>query len=198
MLLVYSHTDHELLQKIAAGDQCSFETLYNCYYELLVNFVKKYVKAPEAAQDIVQEVFTQIWEKRESLVSVQLIRPYLFAAARNRTFNFLKKASREEELKAEIMHHYVEAKNSSDQDLLHSEYIQFIERILSLLPQQTRQVFRMCREYDQSYEETAARLRISRNAVKKHMVRAHKFFREKLLNNTGLQLFIYMLLHFIS
>lgn len=195
LLLVYSHTDKELLLKIASGDKDSFETLYHCYCDVLIEFAKKYVKSTDFADDIVQDVFVRLWEKREDLASVELIRPYLFTSVRNQTLNFLKKASREKDLKEKIIQSYKPEYDSGDNALLHAEYIQFIERILQLLPNQTRKVFRLCRENEQSYDETALQLNISRNAVKKHMVRAHKLFREKLLNNTGFQI---LLLIFLS
>lgn len=174
------HNEKELLQKVAEGNQASFGTVYEAYHHALCQFVQKYVKAPDLAGDLVQDVFAQIWIKRSDLLAVDSLGAYLFTSARNHTLNFLKKASRENNLKAAILRHYEPAVVNADYHLLTAEYKQFIQNILNTLPPQTRAVFQLCREEGMSYDEAASHLGISRNAVKKHMVRSLKLFREKL------------------
>jgi len=188
------HNEKELLSKVAEGDQASFGTLYDAYHDPLCRFVQKYLKAPDLARDLVQDVFTHFWTKRGDLISVDNLGPYLFTAARNHTLNFLKKASREDNLKEAILDHYQPVDSQADYQLLSAEYRQFIQQVLETLPAQTRTVFQLCREEGQSYDEAAAQLGISRNAVKKHMMRSHKVFREQLLHHTDIPLALLLLL----
>ena len=174
------HNEKELLQRVAEGNQASFGTIYEAYHNTLCQFVQKYVKAPDLASDLVQDVFAHIWVKRNELLTVDSFGAYLFTSVRNHTLNFLKKASRENTLKAAILHSYQPAVGNADYHLLAGEYRQFIQDILNTLPPQTRAVFKLCRDEGMSYDEAASHLGISRNAVKKHMVRSLKLFREKL------------------
>ena len=188
------HNEKELLRKVAEGDQASFGTLYDAFHDPLCRFVQKYLKSPDLARDLVHDVFTNLWTKRGDLISVDTFGPYLFTAARNRTLNFLKKASREESLKAAILDHYQPSGAQADYHLLSAEYRQFIQQVLETLPVQTRIVFQLCREEGQSYDAAALQLGISRNAVKKHMMRSHKVFREQLFHHTDIPLALLLLL----
>lgn len=176
-----------LLQKVANDDEAAFAEMYEAYRHYLFLFVLKYVKSGELANDLMQEVFIRIWEHRKEIAALDSFQAYILTAARNHTLNFLKRASRETAAKAEIIRNYKPLQCNADDQLLSNQYRKFIEEVLQLLPPQTRTVFQLCREEEKSYDEVAACLGISRNAVKKHIVRSHKFFKEQLLNHTDLQ-----------
>lgn len=165
---------------MADGDEKAFGDLYNGYHTILYRFVLKFVKSPDLAEDLTQEVFINIWELRSGLTKIDSFRAYLFTAGRNHTLNFLKKASKENAAKGEILRHYNQLQENTEDKLLSEEYRKFIADVLNSLPPQTREIFRLCREQYKSYDEVAAILGISRNAVKKHMVRSHKTFKDLL------------------
>lgn len=182
------HIEKKILKKISGGDQGSFAFVYETCSAAMTRFVMKYVKSEELAKDIVQEVFISIWEKRSVLEFVDSPEAYLFTAARNHTLNFLKKAAREKELKEKILRNYLLTQEQPDSSLQDLHYQKFITSVLNSLPPQTKTIFKMCREEGKSYDEVAAVLDISRSAVKKHIVRSHKVFKEKLLQSADLQL----------
>lgn len=188
------HNEELLLQKIAESDEASFAELYEAYKVPLNLFVLKFVKSNELSNDIIQEVFIRIWEHRKELPVIDAFNAYLFTIARNLTLNLLKRASKENTVKAEIAKNYQPFASIAEDRLLSNQYKQFVEEVLQSLPAQTRAVFRLCREEEKSYDEAAAYLGISRNAVKKHIVRSHKFFRERMLDHTDLQFGILLLL----
>jgi len=173
-------TEVKLLKKMSEDDENSFEIIYNRHHILIYRYVLNFVKSPEIAEDLTQEVFIRIWELRKDLVNIKSLRAYLIAIGRNHAINFLKKASNENNKKAEILLFYQNSNNSSDYKLLSSEYKEFIQNVLNSLPVQTRQVFKLCREQDKSYDEISNLLNISSNTVKKHIVRTHKLFKKKL------------------
>lgn len=194
MRLTYIHSERLLLQKIAESDEAAFAKLYEAYCDPLYQFVVKYLKSKELSNDIIQEVFIRIWENRNELHTIDSFKAYLFTIARNLTLNFLKKASKENSVKAEIARSYKTVASVAEDRLLSDQYKQFIEEVLQSLPPQTRTVFRLCREEEKSYDEVASCLGISRNAVKKHIVRSHKFFKEQMLDHPDLQFGILFLL----
>lgn len=166
------------ITQLSKGDGLAFEKLYDHYYERVNIFVLKFVKSSHLAEDLTQEIFIKIWDNRNQLSEKESFRAWLFVLARNHTLNFLKKASRESIGVGEIVRNYQYQGNPVEEQLLEKEYLENVQEVLNSLPERTREVFRLCREEDKSYEEITEILGISRNAVKKHMVRSNKVFKE--------------------
>jgi RNA polymerase sigma-70 factor (family 1) len=194
LALIPLHNEKTLLKQMAEGDEISFGHIYKAYHNFLYRFILKFVKSPDLAEDLTQEIFIRIWELRKEMKKVDSFQAYLFITARNHTLNFLKKVSKENIAKAEIMRHYKPVQRMADDELLSAEYRQFIQNVLDSLPAQTREVFRLSREQYKSYDEVAALLGISRHAVKKHMVRSHKKFKDLLGDETDISLSLALLL----
>lgn len=179
---------------MSEGDEPSFEALYREYSDPLYHFTLKFVKSPELADDLTQEVFIHLWEIREQMTKVENLRSYLFTMCRNHIFNFLKRASRETAAIGLMIRHYHPVQDMADDKLISEDYRHFIRDVLESLPIQTREIFRLCREENKSYDEVAALLGISRNAVKKHIVRSHKAFKDRLADDPSIPLSILLLL----
>ena len=184
-----------LLKKIREGDQTAFSEFYQQYVNLLHSFVIRYVKSHELADDLVQEIFIKIWENRITLPHLVSLKSYLFIVARNHTFTFLKKASAEQSLKDKILAEATAYSNPTDDLMLSAEYHAHMQRILSTLPSQTQKIFRLCREEEKSYQEVSALLGISKDAVKKHMVRSMKSLKPTIQNGFDLFISVYVLLN---
>jgi RNA polymerase sigma-70 factor (ECF subfamily) len=82
--------DQQLLKRIRAGDVHAFELLFRRYFEPLWRFAYRYVRADDIAEDIVQEVFARIWERRAQWRVAGDVKTYLFRAVRNQTINVHK------------------------------------------------------------------------------------------------------------
>lgn len=194
MALTSLHNEANLLRQMARGDDKSFNSIYKAYQGTIYLFVLKFVKSPDLAEDLTQEIFIRIWERREEIVKIESFAAWLFIVSRNHTLNFLKKASKENSAKAEMLRYYKPVQKNAEDQLISTEYNQFISVVLSNLPPQTREVFRLCREENKSYDEVAALLGISRHAVKKHIVRSNKKFKDLLGNNPDISLTLFLLL----
>lgn len=187
-----------MLQRLCDGDERAFTQLYNAYKDELTLFIVRFVKIPQIAEDISQEVFINIWQNHARLQEVDSFKSYLFIAARNHTLNILKRIAREDSAKAEVIRHIQSIRvNNKMDDLISSEYQVYLKNVLDSLPLQTQQVFQLCRTEQKAYEEVAALLGISRNTVKKHMVRSMKAFRHALENGLGIPLPL-IIIHILS
>ncbi|HEY0771744.1 MAG TPA: RNA polymerase sigma-70 factor, partial [Sphingobacteriaceae bacterium] len=180
-----------LLKKVSENDLKAFSDLFNCYSSAVYQFIYKFVKSPELSDDLSQEVFIKVWENRKNLAEVKAFRSYLFTLAKNHTFNFLKKASREDAAKSEILRNYTYTSSPVEDALLNREYLKYLEGLLLSLTPQSREVFQLCRQQNMSYDEVARLLGISRNAVKKHMVRSMKTFRNTLEKDLGISFTVF-------
>ncbi|QNL48810.1 RNA polymerase sigma-70 factor [Olivibacter sp. SDN3] len=198
MSVIKDYTENELLQSMKAENEEAFVSFYLSYGSLVSNYITKYVKSSALAEDLCQEIFLKIWETRAQMVEVRALRPWLFTLTRNHTFNFLKRAAVDHTAKAEILRNYQQSHQNVEDALLTRDYQEYIDSVLSTLPLRTREVFRMCREQQRTYDEVAAELGISRNAVKKHMVRSMKVLKGSVEKDLGISLPVLMALVFYS
>jgi RNA polymerase sigma-70 factor (family 1) len=192
------HTDADLLELIIQDNNEAFTVIYNRHFHNLKQFVLKLLRSPELAEDVTQEVFMLIWTNRAKLNRVSSIKAYLFISARNRALDCLKAAFRSEVAMSEIIQSYVAERDLTDDDVLDKEYSIFLKRILATLPERSREIFTLCREQSKSYDEVAAILGVSRNAVKNHMVLAMKILRNAAEQELGVTLMLWLTLIFIS
>lgn len=182
------NNEKELLLLLIAGEEKGFEGLYNLYNRSIFNFIIKYVSSVPLAEDLTQEVFIKMWENRRQLKEVRSFKAYLFISARNHTLNNLKLVFRSEVAIGEVLSGFTDLRNDTEDDVLHKEYLQFLKETLNNLPERTREIFKLCREQEKSYDEVAKSLNISRNAVKNHMVRSMKFLSSSIKKEFGLSL----------
>jgi len=184
--------ENSLLQGIREGDDKAFSILYKQYLPIVNKFVLLYVKSPELSKDLTQEIFIKIWEKRVNIPEIDSLKSYLFVIARNHTFTFLKKASAEDSLKEKIILSSSSFCNSTEDQIHSAEYASHLQRILNRMPHQTQKIFELCRVEEKSYQEVSNLLGISKDAVKKHMVRSMKII--KLTIQSSMDIFLSLLI----
>ncbi len=163
-----SHT--ELVRRLHLNDVEAFDTLYQKYHQVLYSNILKLCKDADATQDILQEVFITLWEKRLTIDLNQPVSNWLFAISYNKSINYLKKLVKESVLLRDVN----EEMQSADEEEINLREIQLylIERAVSQLSPQKRKVFDFCKLQGKSYEETAKELNISKHTVKEYLSEA--------------------------
>ncbi|WP_256014041.1 RNA polymerase sigma-70 factor [Desertivirga xinjiangensis] len=167
-------------------DISGFEALFQVNYQSLCASSFRIVQDKDIAEDIVQDVFYRLWEKRDSLIITSSLKAYLFQSTINQSLNYIKKyknaLKREDLYGSETM----EDVNDVEQAMALKEVNQRVEAAVKALPEACRMVFILSR-YDQlSYKEIASKLDISVKTVEGQMSKALKHLRSWLL--TGLSL----------
>ncbi|WP_407429744.1 RNA polymerase sigma factor [Arcticibacter sp.] len=183
-----------LLQKIAAGDTAAFTVIYEHYGPPVCSFIKKYMRSQELSDDICQNVFIKIWEQREQLSEVTEFAAWAFTIAKRQCIDLLKRASREQTAMSMILSAYQGESSPSENKIHTSEYLQFIESVLNRMPPRTMEVFRLCRQQCKSYNEAAEELGITRDAIKKHMVRSMRILKESAEKELGVSFSLLLIL----
>lgn len=168
--------DEELIKLVGNGDLKAMEELFNRYYEQLCNFAFKFLKDRDASKDIVSDIFSKIWQKKNSLIISSNLRAYLYISVRNRAINFLQTNK-----KLYTIEQNKEAKNVIEKDdfTMAIENEEEVEKILSKLPEKKKLVFRLKVIDGLKYKEIAEILSISVNTVQNHIVQAYKILSEK-------------------
>ena len=188
MNTIQPYDEKAFLAQLVEGDEGAFKTLYERYGETIFKLVLKYLASEELARDISQEILIKIWEKREGLNRVQNFEGYLMHTARNHAIDVLRAASRSDIVKGEIARQFYQGNSCWDDETLHRDYRSFIKRTLDSLPPRAREVFLLHREEGRSYDEIAAALGISRNAVRNSMHLALEKFRAAAREEFGMTL----------
>jgi RNA polymerase sigma-70 factor (ECF subfamily) len=175
----------EWFKQIAGGDETAFRNLFDTYWEHLYSVALLLTKSETLAEDIVQEIFLKIWNKREELPEVKKPDSYLFIIARNHIYNVLKQQQREEQYTKHVFDWFEGAKENPESELLFKESTALLNKAVGNLTAQQQAVYKLTREQGLSYNEVAAQLNISPNTVKNHLTIALKYIREYLRHHAS-------------
>ncbi len=163
----------ELRYLIYKGDRKALEILFELHYEKLCHYANSYTHVNEISEEIVSDVFFQIWKKRLLLKGVSNILAYLYTSTRNSSINYLKKHQVErEDLLA--LEHLAENTLNKQRALEYEELESFVRSILEELPPQRRLIYTMNKFDGLKYKEIAKLLNISDNTVRNQINAAHK------------------------
>lgn len=171
----------------------TFTTLFESYKERLYYYVLSVAHSNYIAEEITQEIFLKIWLCRDELHKLDNPESYLFAIARNKTLNHLRKANYDDKLIEDLKNRMKPSANDVEEHLTLSESDRLLQEAITLLSPQRQLVYRLSRNQGLDHQQIAQRMRLSRNTVKNHLVQALRFIRTYLDNN-GVFLFILFLL----
>jgi RNA polymerase sigma-70 factor (ECF subfamily) len=170
--------DQQYFSAIKNGDKESFELLFKAYYQPLCFYATKFLGNNNDAEEIVQDVFINIWEKRNTMTDPLSVRNYLFGAVRNRSLNALKHRKIVDQHKLNNLKTQLE--QSNDDFMQEVGLMKKIYTQIDALPPRRREIFILSREYGLKYREIAEKLNISVKTVEAQMGEALKTLRENL------------------
>ena len=189
--VVYDET--ALLKRLKEGDTTAFIQLYDHYHHPLYIFILRFVKVPEYAEDVLQDVFLKIWEIRERINPDLSFNAYLYKISRNKVFKLLKKIVTDNAMQTQLMNQLEIATEAPHLKLQWKQYNDLLHKAVDQLPPQRQKVFKLCREQGKTYDEAAAELGISKNTIKEHMVAAMKSIKEYIFLHGELSLLLFFL-----
>ncbi|HVI47798.1 MAG TPA: RNA polymerase sigma-70 factor [Chitinophaga sp.] len=165
-------SEEDLCELLAQGSQDAFKELYNRYWKKIYKIALTYLKQPQEAEDIVQNIFIKLWLKRSTLGTVQCMDGYLRVVTCNEVISYMRK----HQLPQIALDTNMEL-STDDSHLPHTitisrESAALVSKAIEQLPPQRRHIFKLSREQGLSYDQIASRTGIVRETVKKHIVRA--------------------------
>lgn len=172
------YTDEHLLSSLKSGDEKAFETIYQQFSGRLYGSLLNLVKSEEIARELLQDVFLKVWEKRELIDPGRSFRSYLFRIAENRAYDFFRKVASDKELERRLLMLSAVTYSHVEEMLIRKEADDLMQRAIEALPPRRRQVFRLCKLEEKSYEEVAGQLEISISTISDHIVKATHFIRK--------------------
>jgi len=167
-------SDEKLSKLLFEGDAGAFEEIFNRYWLKLYGAAFKRVKSREAAEEIIQDLFTLLWAKRETIQIHKSLAAYLFTSVRYMVFNYIQKEIVRENYKDSFQAANVFCDNSTEETVFLNELIRNIEKEVKCLPSQCRYVFELSRKENKTNREIAEVLGISEKTVEGHLTKAIK------------------------
>lgn len=177
LILYFKVQETNLITQIREGNQKAFEMVFNDFYTPLVNYSNTIVKNQNDAEDIVQQLFITVWQKRSDLEKVDSLRNYLYRSVYNASLNRVKQQAVRTNYAKEQMR---VVSDKYETNIVHKELQQKINEAIEKLPEQCAKVFKLSRFNEMKYQEIADELNISVKTVENHMGKALKLMRELL------------------
>lgn len=172
-------------RQLAAGDAEAFKHLFDTYFDRLYRYAYRYLQSAEESQDLVHDVFLQIWRQRRRIGLEQDLRAYLYVTARNQALNRLKHRK--------VEHRFLERRAAAiaaeeaagptpnpEKEMEEMERAAALQRAIDTLPRRQREVLQLRWHNQLSYAEVAALLHISPKTVAVHLARAFEHLRQAL------------------
>ena len=173
--------EKEQLRLLREGEPAAFKVIYDRYAVFVYKRLIHLVRIEHMAQELTQEVFVRLWQKRHHIDPDKPVFPYLSKMAANLVVDFFRKAARDRKLKAALCSTADPMTASVDERLIASDERTLLQKAIGRLPAQQQSVFKLCKLEGLSHEEASDKLGISVSTVNNHIVRANKSVRRYLI-----------------
>jgi len=165
------------LHSIRTGDEQVFEKLFKDQYPVLCGYARKYLDDVDQAEEIVQEMFFNFWQKKEKMEINTSIEAYLFRSVRNSCLNYLKHLKIREEHRLATNHEIRKKEQEIHDSVVALELQERIVNVIEQLPPERKKIFKMSRYEELKYREIAEKLNLSVKTVEAQMGKALKYLR---------------------
>jgi len=189
MVASNSLPDADLIALLRSGDQAAYTFIYRRYFKLLYLHAFHRIGNEEIAKDLIQEIFTVLWLKREEIGQTNLS-GYLYTSVRNRVIDLYSREQVAEKYYKSIGKYAERYHETADHLIRERDMSALIEKEIQALPPRMREIFELSRKDNLSHKEIAEQLHISEHTVATQMTRALKALRLKL----GIFTFILLIL----
>jgi RNA polymerase sigma-70 factor (ECF subfamily) len=192
----FKHIDYLTVKNLKQGDVKAFDDLYNKYAARLYNFSLKYLNSAEEAEEVVQEVFLYVWDKRDGLKPDNSFNAYIFTIAFNIIKKHFNKKTRDNAFKDDLIYTLLQQENNLDKIIDYKFLLEKVELTINALPPRRKEIF-IKRKYEGlSVKQIAEELGISPNTVENQLASAQKQILNELQKEKLAGLIFFML--FIS
>jgi RNA polymerase sigma-70 factor (ECF subfamily) len=188
-------TDSLLRQVSLCDDQDAFRSLFNCFYASLCLYAKRYVDDRSVREDIVQDVFSTVWERRKFIMPNTPVKSYLMSCVKNNSLNYLRRKGYFEEYQNNTLASIPLYAQGQDELYNLKELQELLAKTLEKLPEPYRLAFVMSRFEDKSSSEIAEIMNVSVRTVERYRARATEILKGELKDYLPLLLLLYLLSH---
>lgn len=190
MSALSQHTDLEIFQLFKQGNRVAYEEIYNRYWEKLSNYAFNRTQSKDIAFELVQEIFTSLWARKETVEIQTSLSGYLFASVRFQMFNHVKQSKLREQYMKDYKLSVDNWGNYTEQSVLAEDLQEALKNSIDQLPPQCREITRLSLLENWSIDKIAAKLKVSPRTVENQLSLGRKHLKTSLSEYTLMVLFL--------
>ena len=172
--------DKELIILLSSNDMQAFTEIYNRYWKKLFSIAANKIQDLDDAEEIVQDIFVELWKRRDKLSVINTLSPYLAVSVKYRVIKWFDKRNNQQKYANYSKDHISIADYSTEQWLEFEELKDRLMEFVAELPEKCRLVYRLSREAGYSQKMIAGEMGISEKTVEAHLGKALKTLRARL------------------
>ncbi|MBA7533337.1 ECF RNA polymerase sigma factor SigW [subsurface metagenome] len=184
------------MKSLQKGDLFAYDRLFTKYSKKIYYFAKGYLNSNEDAEELVQEVFLLVWDKRKELKEHLSFNAFLYTVTYNAIRKYFRKKAREKKYLDKFLEDYDGKYNKTIADIEYNNLHELANKAIEKLPEKRKLIFQLSRHKGLSNMEIAKRLNISKKTVENQIHSALKFLREQFGKETLFTLLFYYLFIF--
>lgn len=182
-MIMQSLTDNELMALLRENNEQAFKALYDRYWFKMYVVAHRKLRRKEVAEELAQELFVMLWQKRSSLRVINLP-AFLGVSLRNLIIDYVRRNIQEEHYLFQLRQFFPVETLATAEDVQMNELTEAIHYNLALLPEKTRKIFVLNRFEHLTIREIALRLNLSEKTIEYHLARSTSFMRQNLRHFT--------------
>lgn len=186
MALKLDDSEKALLRELKSGNGEAFEQLYHLHKRRLTGNLLRLLKSEVLVEEVLQELFMKIWEKREWINEEQPFGAYLHRIAQNLVYDIFRRSARDQKLADHLSTNTTELYRHIEENLISREELKRVQKVIDSLPPTCRTVFTLFRIEGKSYKQIGEELGISAPTINEHIQKANKVLRQQLRPSTAL------------
>ncbi len=164
----FTNTDHELVKSLMNGSHAAFAELYARYKGRLMYFCTQFLKNNAASEDLIQDIFIQLWESRRELNPGLSFSAYIHTLAQNRILNIFRHFDVHHRFVQTILKNQLETNNQTEDEIIDKDLEDLLHKAIESLSPKQKEVFRLSRIQGFTYKEISELLHISVPTVQEH------------------------------
>lgn len=165
-----------LLEAVAAGNREAFTCLYSTHLSGLFRYARLFVASPTEAEELIQEVFVRIWERRATLPRISSFKAYAYQTTKNLVVDYWRE-QKQQAIQQQRFLNEATAPELADEALIYRQGYQIAQQAIAQLPPKRKQIFLLRTQEELSLDDIAQELAISKPVVKKQFYAATAFIK---------------------
>ena len=167
-----------ILSELQKGNERAFDAIFKQYYKPLCQFSYSFIRDQNTAENLVQEVFAKLWEKRGNIIHIDNLLSYLMGMVRNQSIDFLRKEKNSSKIYNNLRPE--KSENTTEDQISKNEFEEKLLKSITNLPERCRTAIEMSRFDGFSNKEIAQKMDISVKGVEALIGRSLKLLRSEL------------------
>jgi len=189
----FYYDDKLIIKNLKEGDVLSFDNIFRKYNKKVYYFALSYLKNREEAEDVVQEVFMNLWKCREQINEYYVFSKYLFTITYNATCKKFRKQASDKKQLEEVLKSIILEDNSTILEIEYNNLVETANLIIEKLPSRQKEIFLLSTQEELDNEQIARRLNISKKTVDNYMALTKTFLKKSLSDGRLLSVLFFCL-----